>query len=163
MCPIGTLKLRLSGADVALTSLGPLLPVSTPEITSGFAPGGYYSGPGGPGAPPFEGPVYGSFPDSNTGSIRFGPFHLDGQVPGAKRSPLSTGPNTSQMTIAVRDAATKEVLAQMSPLLVRSNWWAPASRAVRWTWELTVEAFIEDKGVNWGQWIAAGWPHELKK
>ena len=160
LCPIGTFRLRSSSAEVAFQSLGPLLPVSDPEITAGFAPDGYYKGPGGPGAPPVDGPVYGSAPDANTGSIRFGPFHLDGHTEIA--IPLVTGPAAKPPnSIVIRDAGTKEVLAQLSPLPTRINWWAwhpelPMNR------ELNVEVFVEDKGTDWGQWLAVGWPHSLQ-
>jgi hypothetical protein len=159
LCSIGTVRLRFSGAVVGFPVFGPMLPASTPEIDGGFTADGYYKGPGSPGAPPVEGPVYGSFPDANTGSIRLGPFHLDGQT--EIGIPLVTGPEKSPLSITVRDASTKEVLAQMAPPPPRVNWWAwhpdlPAGH------ELNVEIVVEDKGTAWGQWIAIGWPHALK-
>ena len=158
MCAIGTVKLRQSGAEVELTSLGPLLPVSTPEITAGFGPEGYYNGTGGPGAPPFEGPVYGSFPDSN----------MDPSVSARSistatprwRSRSSPVPTVADVDRRARCRHQRGVGANV-PAARAQHWWAwhPALPLDR---EITVEVIIEDKGVTWGQWIAVGWPHVLK-
>jgi hypothetical protein len=160
LCAIGTIRLHISGTEVGFLGAGPLLPAAAPEIVGGFGPDGYYKDVGGPGPAPVEGPVYGSFPDANQGSVRLGPFHLDGHT--EILIPLVTGPDKSVVSIAVRDADTKEVLAQMSPPPLRTDWWAwrpdlPLDH------EIKVEIVAEDKGSAWGQWIAVGWPHVLKK
>jgi hypothetical protein len=162
LCAIGTRKLSAAGSEAAFKDLGPLLPVSGPKITGNIVPKGYYEGGSatGPGAPPIEGPVYGSYPDSNTGSIHLGPFHLDGQTEMA--IPLVTGPDTHDLSIVVRDVASREVYARLAPMPVRVNWWAwhpdlPLDR------DITVEVFAQDNGSKWGQWLALGWPHILEK
>src|SRR5581483_3291422 len=104
------------------TDLGPLLPQSPPEITKGFAPNGFYSGPAGPNPLTIEGPIYGSFPDANQGSIRLGPIQLDAQMEIA--IPIVTGPDPAPLSIAIRDADTHAVLTQMAPPPVRTQWWA---------------------------------------
>jgi hypothetical protein len=136
------------------------LPVSAVEITGAIVPNGYYKGTGGPGTPPVEGPIYGSYPDASTGSIRLGPFHLDGLTEMA--IPLVTGPDTHNLTVSVRDAATKELLSQMAPLPKCLTWWAWHPDLPKGH-EMTVEVMVEDKGSTWGQWIALGWPHVLRK
>jgi hypothetical protein len=88
-----------------------------------------------------------------------GPFHLDGHTGIA--IPVVTGPDSHNLSIVVRDAVSKEVLAEMAPPPTRIAWWAwhpdlPQGR------EMTVEVFAEDKGSGWGQWLALGWPHALK-
>ena len=159
LCPIGTVKLRSSGIDVPFTTAGPLFPVSTPDIVSGFSANGYYQGPGGPGGAPIDGPVFGSFPDANQGSMRLGPFHLDGHT--EMVIPMVTGPDNLPLSILVRDAGNGQVLAKMAPPPKRVNWWAwhpdlPQDR------ELNVEIVAEDRGSAWGQWIAVAWPHVFK-
>jgi hypothetical protein len=144
---------------VSFTELGPGLPESTPDISGAWGRDGYYKGPDGPGAPPCGGAVFGSFPDANTGSIRWGPFHLDGDTEIA--IPVVTGPDSHNLSIVVRDAASKEVLAQMAPPPMRVAWWAwhpdlPSGG------KIDVEVLAEDKGSGWGQWLALGWPHVLR-
>jgi hypothetical protein len=92
------------------------------------------------------------------GSLRLGPFPLDGQTDIA--IPLVTGPDNHHLSIMVRDAVSKQVLAQLDPAPARTTWWAwhpdlPTGR------DLTIEIDAEDKGPGWGQWLAVGWPHVL--
>ena len=159
LCALGTRDLHPAGTEVTFKELGPRLPDSPPEITGAWVPDGYYKGLGGPGASPVDGRVFGSFPDAGTGSIRLGPFHLDSRTGIA--IPMVTGPDTHNLSVVVRDAVTKEVLAQINPPPTRTAWWAwhpdlPPGR------EITVEVFAEDKGSGWGQWLALGWPHALQ-
>lgn len=160
LCAIGTQRLERSSRAVAFTELGARLPDSTPEIAGAWVPDGYFKGLGGPGAPSTDGRVFGSFPDANTGSIRLGPFHLDGHTDLA--IPLVTGPVNHGLSILVRDAVSKEIFAQMTPPAVRVAWWvwAPELPVGR---ELDVEVFAEDKGSGWGEWLALGWPHALRQ
>jgi hypothetical protein len=160
LCAIGTRSLTHPGTEVAFTELGTRLPHSLPEITGAWVPDGYFKGSRDPGAPPVDGPVFGSYPDAGTGTIRLGPFHLDGHTELA--IPLVTGPRNDGLSIVVRDAASKEVLSEMDPPPIRMAWWAwhpdlPTGR------EMDVEVVAEDKGSGWGQWLALGWPHALKK
>ena len=157
LCAIGTQKLP-RGAKVDFKDLGTRLPDSLPHISGAWVPDGYYKGPGGPGAPPVKGVVFGSYPDANMGSLRLGPFPLDGQTDIA--IPLVTGPDNHHLSIMVRDAVSKQVLAQLDPAPARTTWWAwhpdlPTGR------DLTIEIDAEDKGPGWGQWLAVGWPHVL--
>ena len=159
LCALGKRNLPTRGREAALTELGPPLPEANPEITGGWTPDGYYKGAGGPGALAVGGKVYGSFPDANTGSIRMGPFTLDGHTDIA--IPLVSGPDNHNLSIVVRDAATKEVLAKMSPPPVRVAWWAwrpdlPQGK------EISIEVIAEDNGAVWGEWLAVSWPHALK-
>ena len=76
--------------------------------------------------------------------------------------PVVTGPDNHNLSIVVRDSASKEILAQMDPLPIRVAWWAwhpqlPPGR------EMAVEVYAEDKGSGWGQWLALGWPHVLRQ
>ena len=158
LCAIGTRELHPSGTEVAFSELGPRLPDATPEIAGTWAPDGYYKGAGGPGTPPADGLVFGSYPDTNTGTIRLGPFHLDGHIGIA--IPVVTGPDNHKLTITIRDALSKEVLAQMDPPPVHTTWWAwrpelPMGRGI------DIEVLAEDKGSGWGQWMALGSPHVL--
>lgn len=158
LCAIGTQKLPHAGAEVSFTELGAALPAVSPQIAGAWVPDGYYKGPGGPGAPPVNGAVFGSYPDANTGSIRLGPFHLDGHTEIA--IPVVTGPDSHNLSLVVRDAVSKKVYAQLDPPPVRTAWWAwrpelPKGR------ELTVEIYAEDKGPGWGQWLALGQPHVI--
>ncbi len=92
LCAIGTQKLRLLGSDVPFKEAGLLLPVSAPELGGSFNANGYYKGMGGPGIPPVDGPIYGSFPpDAGTGTIQMGPFHLDGHT--EMVIPIVSGPD----------------------------------------------------------------------
>jgi hypothetical protein len=160
LCAIGTQSLQRAALEVLFDKLGSFFAVSNPEIAGAFVPDGYFKGLGGPEHPPVDGPVYGSFPDAATGSIRLGPFHVDGHTEIAV--PVVTGPDTHGLSIQIRDAATKQALAEMAPPSVRESWWAwhpdlPQGK------ELDVEIVAEDKGTGWGQWIAVAWPHMLKK
>jgi hypothetical protein len=159
LCAIGTRQLSRASREAAFTEMGVRLPDVTPEITGAWSPDAYYKGPGGPGAPPTDGLVLGSFPDGNVGSIRLGPFHLDGHT--EMGIPLVSGPDNHDLSIVVRDAGSKEVLAKMTPPPVHPTWWVwhpnvPLGR------EITVEVLAEDRGSGWGQWLAVGWPHAFK-
>jgi hypothetical protein len=158
ICAFGTRRLHRAGGEVPFKDLGALLPVSAPEIAGAMVPDGFFKGSNSPGKPPVDGPVYGSFPDSEKGSIRIG-LHLDGHTDIA--IPIVTGPDTHGLSLQLRDAATKEVLAQLDPPSIRITWWAwrpdlPQGK------ELDVELVVEDKGSGWGQWLAIGWPHLVK-
>ena len=83
------------GTETAITGLAAPFGQAEIEITGGWSKNGYYQGPGAPGAPPAEGLAFGSFPDGNTGTIRLGPFHLDGHTELA--IPLVTGPDNHQL------------------------------------------------------------------
>lgn len=160
LCAIGTRKPPLLDR-VLLTELGPPFPETAREMTGSWHTNGYYQGPGGPGAPPVEGVVFGSHPpDAGTGTLRLGPFHLDGR--GAMAIPLVTGPDSGGLSVVVRDFATKEVLAKNDALPHEQTWWAwrpnlPQGR------DIAVEVIAEDKGTGWGQWMALGWPHGLRQ
>ncbi len=156
LCPIGTQQLR---NELAITELGVPFPDAPVEIAGGWAKDSYWKGANGPGTPPVAGAVFGSYPDAATGTIRLGPFHLDGHT--GMGLPLVTGPDTHNLSVTVRDAATKVVLAQLDPLPMRGSWWAwrPSLPQGR---EIDIEVVAEDKGAGWGQWQALGWPHKLK-
>ena len=112
LCAIGKHVLPRSGREVDIADVGPLLPESTPEITGDWVKDAYFKGHGGPGDPPAPGVVYGSFPDAGVGTLQLGPFHLDGHTELA--IPLVTGPDSQNLSITLRDAATKEVLSKMT-------------------------------------------------
>lgn len=159
LCSIGKQTLRRTGTEVPFTSLVTRLSDSPPDIAGAWVPDGYYKGLGGPGVPPVDGPVFGSFPDQATGTIRLGPFYLDGHTDIA--IPIVTGPDNHNLSLTVRDAVSKEVFAQLDPPPIRIAWWAwrpelPTGRGI------TIEIFAEDKGSGWGQWLALGAPHTLK-
>ena len=146
--------------EVAFSELGAPLGEAQTEITGAWTPNGYYKGAGSPGAPPVDGLVFGSFPDANMGTIRLGPFHVDGRAGVA--IPLVTGPDNHNLSIVIQDAVRKEILAKMEPPPIRDTWWVwrpelPTDR------QLTVEVIAEDKGSGWGQWMAVGWPHVLQE
>jgi hypothetical protein len=159
LCPIGAQTLSLTGSEVKFSELGPVLPGGNPTITGAWVKDGYFQGHGGPGAPATGDAVFGSFPDGNTGSIRLGPFQFDGHTEIA--IPLVTGPDNRGLSLVVRDAVTKQILAQMDPAPIRVAWWAwhpalPRGRAA------SVEVLGIDKGSEWGEWMAVGQPHVLK-
>ena len=158
LCAIGTQKLPRTGIEVDFKDLGTGLSDSSPQIAGAWVPDGYYKGPGGPGAPPAKGVVFGSYPDANLGSLRLGPFHLDGQTDIA--IPLVTGPDSHHLSVVVRDAVNKQVLAQLDPPPARTTWWAWRPELPKGH-ELTIEIDAEDQGPGWGQWLAVGWPHVL--
>ena len=61
--------------EAAFTELGVRLADSPPQITGAWVQDGYYKGAGGPGAPPVDGAVFGSYPDAATGTrLGSGPF-----------------------------------------------------------------------------------------
>jgi hypothetical protein len=158
ICPVGTQKLQ-QFKEFTFDRLGAPLPEAPPEIAGAWVPNGYWKGPGTPGMPDSGGPVFGSFPDANMGSIRLGPFHLDGHTQIA--IPIVTGPASRGLSVVVRDAVTKQIYSQLTPPPVREAWWAwnpdiPTGR------ELSLEIFAEDKGSGWGQWLALAWPHQIR-
>jgi hypothetical protein len=98
---------------------------------------------------------------SATGTIRLGPFHLDGHSDMA--IPLVIGPDDRDLSVTVRDAAGKKVLAQMDhPAPKRATWWVWRPKLPRDS-EITVELIAEDKGTGPGQWLALGWPHVVRQ
>ena len=160
LCAIGSEHLHSVGREVAFTDLEAPLAGGTTQIGGAWTSNGYYIGPGGPGAPPVPGAVFGSFPDAATGTIHLGPFHLDGHAGIA--IPLVTGPDNHNLSVTIRNTATGEVLAALNPPPVRMAWWAwrpdlpPGG-------DITIEVVAEDKGTGWGQWAAVAWPHLLRQ
>lgn len=159
LCAIGTQTARGFGGEVNFTELGAPLADGAVEIAGAWTKNGYFSDVG---RPPVDGAVFGSYSgaDSNTGTLRLGPFHLDGRA--AIALPLVTGPQNTGLSVSIRDAATKEILADLTPPPVHPAWWAwqpdlPVGR------ELAIEIIAEDKGTGFGQWQAVGWPHLLRK
>lgn len=156
VCPIGTLNLNKPAVEVPFTKLGVSFPVTEPKISGAMVPDGFWKGNGTPGKPPVDGPVYGSFPDAVTASMRIGPFHIDGH--GQMGIPIVTGPVSRGLAILIRDAATGHLITSLTPPPVREKWWAwrpelPAGQ------EMNVEIEVRDDGSGWGQWLAVGWPH----
>ena len=109
LCAIGTQELHHPATEVPFQDLQSLLPASPPdsppELSGGWVPDGYYKGSGTPGPPPVDGRVFGSFPDASTGTLRIGPYHLDGKTQIA--IPVVTGPDNHDLTLTVRDAVSK--------------------------------------------------------
>lgn len=161
VCAIGRQELQRSGTEVPFSEMGPSLPDAHAELAGVWNKNGYYKGANGPGAPPVEGDVYGSYPpDAGTGTLTLGPFHLDGRTEIA--IPLVTGPDSRNLSVIVRDATSRDVYAHIDPAPVHESWWAwrpdlPHDR------EITIEVVAEDKGTAWGQWQAVGWPHALRQ
>ncbi len=142
--------------EMNFRAFGPALPGPAPEISGNWVSDGYYKGAGGPGPVPDGGTAFGSYPDAKTGTIRIGPFFLDGQT--ELVIPVVTGPVTRDLSIVVREAVDKDVLAQLTPPPKREQWWGwhpllPIGHPI------AVEVLAEDKGSGWGQWLAIGWPH----
>ena len=129
------------------------------EVNGSWTRDGYYPGIG---PAPGDGIAFGSWSgaDSNTGTLRLGPFHLDGGTTIAL--PLVTGPSSTGISVQIRDMDTKAILSELTPAPVHATWWEwrptlPAGRA------LNVEIVAEDAGKQWGQWLAVGWPEFLKQ
>jgi hypothetical protein len=155
LCAIDSQTLP-GGIETQSAGLGVILPRLAPHISSAWVPDGYFQGKDSPGAPPSPGPVYGSFPGSNTGSIRLGTFQLGWNAGIA--IPLVTGPDPHDLSIVVRDAGSQEVFAKLDPVPLATSWclWHPDLPSGR---ELNLEIVAEDKGSGSGQWLAIGWPH----
>ena len=149
-----------SGTEADFSELGVPFSDAPAEIKGGWTKDGY---PPGTGGPPVQGQVFGSFSgaDSNTGTLRLGPFSLSKQ--GEMAIPLLTGLDDHHLSVIVRDAASRKVLAQMDhPPPIYATWWAwhpklPHDAA------MTVEVIAEDKGSDAGEWMALGWPHILRQ
>jgi hypothetical protein len=144
------------GIENPVTDLGVILPKLPPKISSGWSLDGYPKGPDGPGAPASGGRVYGTFPERNTGSIQMGTYSL-GRNAGIA-IPFLTGSEAHNLSILVRDAASKEVFAKLAIVPAGSSWriWHPDLPADR---ELNLEIVAEDQGSGPGEWLAIGWPH----
>jgi hypothetical protein len=108
---------------------------------------------------PVAGAVFGSF-GNQTGKIRLGPFRTGdrGMV-----IPLLFSPKDQGLSVIVRDASNKRLLAQVEhPSPVTGSWWAwrpklPQDPA------LSVEVIAERKSAAPDQWIALGWPHAVQE
>jgi hypothetical protein len=149
-----------SGADVEFSELGVPFGDAPSEITGGWAKDGY---PAQTGGAPVEGAVFGSFAgaDSNTGTLRLGPFHLSPHSDLA--IPIVTGLNDRNLSVTLRDAVSKKVLAQMNhPPPIYATWWAWRPRLSHDA-EIAVEVIAEDKGIGAGEWMALGWPHRVRQ
>jgi len=158
LCSIGSAALRHAEPELPFTSIGPALPVMPPRLFGDFVPDGYAKGNGGPGKPPVDGPVYGSYPDNVAASMRIGPFHVNGRTQIA--IPIVTGGDSHRLSIIIRDPETKDALITFEPP-ARTTWWAwrpelPAGR------DMNIEIEVNDDGVNRGEWIAIGWPHAVR-
>lgn len=159
LCAIGSRAARSFGSAARFTDLAAPLSGGEVQIDGKWTRDGYFQQVG---APPVGGLVFGSYAgaDSNTGTLRLGPFHLDGTT--AIAIPLVTGPDNAGLSLAIRDTVTKEILAELNPPPVRTEWWPwrpdlPAGRAI------SIEIIAEDRGTGFGQWQAVGWPHQIQK
>lgn len=159
LCAIGTRAVHRSGVEAKFEDVAGALSDGKVEVVGSWTKDGYFPDVGGP---PVAGMVFGSWSgaDSNTGTLRLGPFHLDGRT--TMVLPLVTGPQNQGLSVVIRDAVSKEILAQLDPPPIHIAWWAwqpdlPTGR------EITIEIVAEDKGAAWGQWQAVGWPHWLRK
>ena len=126
-----------AGTEAAFTALaGPLEDVPV-EISGGWRKE--------------EGEVYRS---TGSGVIRFGPIRLAGHS--AMAIPVSAGPDNHNLSVKVRDAVSKKVLARLEPPPARGDWWAWRPELPRDP-ELTFEVVAEGRG------LALGWPHWLRQ
>jgi hypothetical protein len=149
-----------SGTEVEFHELEGLFGDTPTEITGAWTRNGY---PPGTPAMPVPGAVFGSFSgaDSNTGSLRLGPFRLDRHSDIA--IPLAIGLDDRNVSVTVRDAASQKVLAQLDhPPPTYTTWWAWHPKLPHDS-EITVEVIAEDKGTGPGEWMALGWPHVLRQ
>ena len=150
----------ISGSEVDLDEVGALLGQAPTEIDGAWTQDGY---PARISAPPVQGLVFGSYSgaDSNTGTLRLGPFHLAAHSDMA--IPLVTGLNDRNLSVTVRDAVGKEILARMQhPPPQYDAWWVWHPKLPNDS-EITVEVIAEDHGTGSGEWMALGWPHTLRK
>jgi len=158
LCSLGSAALRGADPEVPFTRIGPALPVTPPRLFGDFVPDGYAEGKGGPGKPPVDGPVYGSYPDNTVASMRLGPFHFDGRTPIA--IPMVTGSDPDRLSIVIRNPETKEALLTFDPP-ARTTWWAWRPDLPGRAMDLEIE--VNDDGVDPGEWIAIGWPHAVRQ
>ena len=159
LCAIGSRAVRRFGSSVPFADLAAPLSGGDVHIEGRWVKDGYYK-PIGP--PPTGGLVFGSYAgaDSNTGTLRLGPFHLDEAT--AIAIPLVTGPSNAGLSLTIRDAATQKILAEANPPPLITAWWAwrpdmPASGAA------DIEIIAEDNGTGYGQWLAIGWPRQMRR
>jgi hypothetical protein len=131
------------------------VPVS---IAGSWAKDGYY-----PATPhsTFPGVVYGSWNgrDTNTGTIRLGPFRLE-----ADRNlglPIITGPDTHGLVLKVVDAKTHSILYDANPLPVTPEWKLTRILIPPEARNDAIEILATDQGTGWGQWFAIGVPAML--
>lgn len=151
-----------SGTEVEFGELGAPFAESKAEMTGAWSRDGY-SPPA--GVSPVQGAVYGTFPrtgsNSGTGTLRWGPFRLDRHSD--MGIPVVTGLDDRNLSLLVRDAESKKVLARMDhPPPVQGTWWGWHPKLPHES-ELTVEVIAEDTGAEAGQWMALGWPHVLRQ
>jgi hypothetical protein len=98
-----------------------------------------------------------AYQSAGAGTIRFGPFHLEGHSEMA--IPIMTGPDAHNLSVRLRNTATGNLLAHLDPPPIRTTWWAWRPDLPQDP-ELTFEILAEAKGT---QWMAIGWPHWLRQ
>ena len=155
LCAIGSRMVRPLGGEVGFAWVGDAFGAAPEQVTGSWTKDGYFPQTG---RPPVDGEVLGSWSgsDGNTGTMQWGPIHLDGRT--RLVLPLVTGPASHGLSVRIRNAASKETLAELVPPPARMDWWAwlpelPAGQ------EMDIEIVAEDKGRGFGEWQAIGWPH----
>ena len=145
-----------TGAQVDFEELGAPLPDAPAAINGGWTKNGLP--PDRPPAP-VAGVVFGSF-GNQTGKIRLGPFRAGD---GSMAIPLLMGPKDQNLSLIVREALNKRLLAQVDhPPPVSGSWWAWRPRLPQDP-DLSVEVIAERKGGGSDEWMALGWPHALQE
>jgi hypothetical protein len=138
--------------DADPSNLGPV--ISSPHAYSGGWTLNGQEPSAGP--PPFAGAVFGSWTgsDANVGVLTLGPFAAPG---GTFTLPIVTGPAIGGLSITVKDAETGEIYVQFA-VPKRQRWSALSLTVPQAEASRPVIVVAEDKGADWGQWMAVGEP-----
>src|SRR5262249_50056343 len=69
-----------------------------------------------------------------------------------------TGPQNEGLSVTIRDAGTRQTIAELRPAPVRTSWWVWAPK-LSIAPDSQIDIVAEDNGRGWGQWQAVAWPH----
>ena len=143
--------------DVPLNELGKELLDIDVSIEGAWAKDGYRPGSD---PPPSNTTVMGSWGKGywDTGTLRLGPFPTGSSD--AIILPILTGADSRGLSITALDSKTGETVAKLSPPPVTTNWRGWGIRLPEHDMELEIVA--QDQGVQPGEWLAVGMPHEVK-
>lgn len=160
LCSLGTLPTGLPVKETPFREVAGEVPDVAANVQGAWTRNGYYPDTG---EPPISGAIYGSWSgdDGNIGLLRLGPFRVANQL--AVSIPLYIGPKNGGLSVRVLNAKNGELISELAPPPLYYRWWAWRVDLPANVPSLDLEIVAEDAGRGWGEWLAIGMPHFVRR
>ncbi len=153
-CPLGTPQPVPPVVPADESMVGAAIPISNWQTDPAWTRNGHHPSVGTPAGEVLYGSYSGS--DANQGTLTSAPFEAAGQD--CVVLPVAHGPSITGQSVRLVEDGTGKTVATIP--LDGAGFWQYWLIDLQGPAKLRIVA--EDKGAQWGQWVAVGEPHECK-